>query len=156
MRKWAAFIALFLADRLSKEWLFSALPRHVKWQLIPGLSLFCCENKGMAWGVGSTHPVFVVLLGTLLLILFGYQLLKKPSWTMILIVAGGLGNMMDRVLYGGVRDFILLSYDKFSWPIFNFADIYLTIGGLLILLEIIFPLKNISLILKPSAKDLTR
>lgn len=155
MRKWAAFVALLCADRLTKEWFFSQLPLYVKRQLIPGLSLFCCQNKGMAWSVGSSNPTFVILLGALLLIFFGHQFLKKSSWTMTLIVAGGLGNMIDRALYGGVRDFILLSYGNFSWPVFNFADIYLTIGGSLILLEIIFPPKNPSLILKSSAKELT-
>jgi len=46
----------------------------------------------------------------------------------ICIIAGSFYNLIDRVLYGGVIDFIILSYANVSWPVFNIADVMIVIG----------------------------
>ena len=52
------------------------------------------------------------------------------------ILAGALGNILDRAINGFVIDFIYIHYKDFYWPAFNFADIYISIGVLIILLQI--------------------
>lgn len=139
MRKWLALFALVGADYGSKSWLFLQLPLQTRWPLLPGLSLFCCHNTGMAWSFGAKSPGLVTVTGVLLLSIFAYQLMRNSSWAMVLIVAGGLGNIIDRLLYGAVRDFILLSYGAFSWPVFNLADCYLTLGAFFLLIDMVRP-----------------
>ena len=50
-----------------------------------------------------------------------------------LILAGTLGNLFDRLVFGGVRDFMHLHYQSFDWPVFNFADCCLVLGAVLLL-----------------------
>jgi signal peptidase II len=135
MRKMALLSSLLAADLMSKSWVFQAFGGAQKWPLIPGVSFYCCQNTGVAWSIGAHMPQMVLVSSSLLLLFFLYHFLKNPSLAMIFIVAGGLGNTFDRVFYGGVRDFILLSAGKYCWPVFNLADIYLTFGGLIIVLS---------------------
>lgn len=151
MRKIACFIALLLVDQLSKSLLFQYLALHQKWPLLPGLSLFCCQNKGVAWSLGSQWPGAILLLNCLLLVVFSRLLWQKPSWAWVLVLAGGLGNTIDRLAYGAVRDFILLSWGSWSWPVFNLADSYLTLGGVLIFFDFFFATYPT----QPSAEELT-
>jgi signal peptidase II len=52
-------------------------------------------------------------------------------------LAGAFGNILDRIFNGYVIDFIYFHYQDFYWPAFNFADIYITIGALIIVFQII-------------------
>ena len=54
--------------------------------------------------------------------------------SLILIISGALGNLYDRISYGYVIDLIELHYDNFYWPIFNFADITISIGTMILLI----------------------
>ena len=53
----------------------------------------------------------------------------------LLIVAGAVGNIIDRIYYGHVVDFILLHYESFYWPTFNIADTFITLGAITALLS---------------------
>ena len=62
------------------------------------------------------------------------------KWGFIIIISGALSNIFDRLINGFVVDFIYFHYQEFFWPAFNFADIYITTGVLIIVLHI---LKNL-------------
>jgi len=53
----------------------------------------------------------------------------------VCIIAGSISNLIDRVIYGGVIDFIILSYGSLSWPVFNVADAMIVLGVILLLLK---------------------
>ena len=55
-----------------------------------------------------------------------------------LILAGTLGNLYDRIVFGGVRDFLHFHYRSFDWPVFNVADVCLVIGAILLLTQALF------------------
>jgi signal peptidase II len=55
------------------------------------------------------------------------------------IVGGALGNVIDRAIYGAVIDFILLYWRQWSWPVFNVADMAITFGVGLILIDSLWP-----------------
>jgi lipoprotein signal peptidase len=55
-----------------------------------------------------------------------------------LILAGTLGNLFDRVIFGGVRDFLHVHYQSFDWPVFNLADCFLVCGAFLLLAQAFF------------------
>ena len=57
------------------------------------------------------------------------------EWGLVLIIAGALSNIFDRAINNYVLDFIYLHYKDFYWPAFNFADIYITLGVLMILIN---------------------
>ena len=99
-------------------------------------------NRGVSWGLlhseSSNAFVFVSLLivfVTLLICWQAYSLWCKNKFVVgyVCVITGSLSNIIDRMYYGGVIDFILLSYKNFYWPVFNVADIVI-VGGILIIL----------------------
>lgn len=110
-----------------------------------GVIEFCySENRGIAWGFLQNRrwPVVVVtglMLALLLAALLSGRFRGSRCLTIggILVVAGGVGNLIDRIVNGYVVDFIHY-YKWFDFPIFNVADCCVTIGAILILLYLFF------------------
>lgn len=92
---------------------------------------FGITNKNIVFGLLSCY---LAILLPFLLLLFFWGLKKGFSWGIILIFSGGLSNLIDRVLRGGVIDFI----DIKIIPVFNLADIMICVGLLLFLIDFIF------------------
>jgi signal peptidase II len=97
-------------------------------------SLNYIVNTGAAWGFFSGHPSILfairiaIISGFASYLLFfqkGEGLPKFPVW---LILTGAIGNAIDYVLYGYVIDFFHFTFWGYSFPIFNFADSYITLG----------------------------
>lgn len=91
------------------------------------------KNDGIAFGIGLPLPIQIV--GSLIILFFLYKVgseyifkEEKPSifrhWLLGAVIGGGLGNLIDRVFYGYVVDFIVLK----PFPVFNVADIGITVG----------------------------
>jgi signal peptidase II len=96
------------------------------------LSLTCVYNTGIAWGflqgfAGGLFIVRVLMIGAL-----GVYLFFRKSNILSLVLVGALGNVIDYVLYGSVVDFIHFRFWGYSFPVFNFADSYITIGAFLL------------------------
>ena len=60
---------------------------------------------------------------------------KLEKWGILLIIAGAISNIGDRLMNNFVLDFIFLHYKQYYWPAFNFADIYISLGVLIIVIE---------------------
>ncbi len=105
------------------------------------LSLTYVENRGVAFGMFSDMRwIFVVLTTVMLAIIIFYMFKKRPNGKFFyicagMIIGGGIGNLIDRVLYGYVIDYLSLSF--FS-PVCNFADYCITIGTVLLMIYILF------------------
>ena len=127
--------------------------------IIPDLlSLTYTENKGVAFGMEFARAGMLLLLtGVITIIVLVYVILSKNRTTLFLvpfalIVGGGIGNMIDRVILGRVVDFIYfdLYHGKIFgtylslWPIFNVADSAISIGACMLILfhNRIFPEDN--------------
>lgn len=134
-------------DQLTK-WLTVTYLQDEPITLIPGfLELTYLENRGAAFGmmqggrwlfVAFTTAVMLVLLG---LLLFGkFRSYRLFNISMILIVAGGLGNLIDRVAQGFVVDMIHVFWEAigFNFPVFNFADCCVVIGSVILLIFFFF------------------
>ena len=99
------------------------------------------ENSGIAFGLNQNNIVLTIIINIVILGII-IKFLKENINTIgstaflsfLLILAGGFGNLIDRIFHGHVIDFIKI--ELFDFPIFNFADIYITIG--VIILMIIF------------------
>lgn len=107
------------------------------------LSFYSTKNTGGAWSILSGHTWILILVSCLALagiFVFDFFFFKKQSKLysigLAFIIGGALGNLIDRVFLGYVRDFIRL--DFMSFPIFNVADMCLVCGVILMCIYILF------------------
>jgi len=134
---------IFILDRLTK---IVALTYAQTPQVINEyISFELVFNRGISWGMfhDASHIVFILVSGIIALITaflcwHAYDLYKKSNSIIghMCIITGSIANLIDRALYGAVIDFIVLSYNQYSWPVFNVADMAIVCGvGLLIVLD---------------------
>ena len=144
---------LIVIDRISKGIILDYLYIGEKIPVIKNFFYITyCRNTGGAW---SIFPNSTLLLGILSavssLIIIGVILLcKKPllGFSLGMILGGALGNMIDRFWYGYVVDFLDFLIFGYNFPVFNFADICIVIGGIGLIFVILFS-KQESLIERP-------
>ncbi len=134
-------VLIIFLDQLTKGWIESFLDLYESLELIPGFfSLTYARNTGAAWSILSGQMTFFIVLTTAVLIGLIAVMIKTPKeskWTRIsltLMMAGAIGNFIDRLSFSYVRDFLDFIIFGYDFPIFNIADISLCIGvGLLAL-----------------------
>jgi signal peptidase II len=133
-------------DQVSKEIARARLDYHHQIQVIGDfLSLIKIENTGAFLSLGHNWPEWIRLfllniLPVVFLIIGCYILLTNKRISLILAIGlgfmlgGGIGNMIDRILYGSVTDFLHMDFQIFRTGIFNLADVSIMIGlGLMII-----------------------
>ncbi|PKN32917.1 MAG: signal peptidase II [Deltaproteobacteria bacterium HGW-Deltaproteobacteria-19] len=140
----AIFILLVLADQITKAWVTATMNLHESIPVIPGLfSITYVRNPGAAFGfLAGASPtlrlVFFVAVTLLAIGLILYSLFKagfiQASWRapLVLILSGALGNLVDRVRFGEVVDFLDIYVGSAHWPAFNVADSAITVGAVLL------------------------
>lgn len=114
--------------------------------LIPGIfSLSYVENRGAAFGLFKDNKILLVGVTTLVTIFIIYYIIKYKDvnkyfrLSLILIAAGAIGNLIDRIVLGYVVDFFhFYIRDVFDFPVFNIADISVVCGTILLTLNMIF------------------
>ncbi|MCI2046724.1 MAG: signal peptidase II [Faecalibacterium sp.] len=131
--------ALFFVDQGIKAWATAALAPLGAMPLLPGIvQLRYVLNQGMAFSLLSGKQAFLILVTGAALLALAYYLFAKcrgqllKQITLVLILSGGLGNLVDRVLNGQVVDYIELQFVNFA--VFNFADICVCVGMALLIL----------------------
>lgn len=135
-----------LADYFSKRWALATLSSGGRIDLIKGfLDFQYLENRGAAFGIfqGNVIALSIISLAiaaVLVFMLFKYGKQSKVlSVALSLIIAGALGNIYDRIVYGFVVDFIHMHWmDTYHFPTYNVADMCVTIGTVLMIFYIIF------------------
>ena len=144
INRWYIFIALavFIIDRVSKMWALHYLvnPIHVNdyfsFELLLNrgisLGLFYFENQIGFWLISAL--VMAILIG---IMVWTWRIYKKgvPIIGQVFVIVGGISNVIDRFLYGGVIDFILLSYQNWQWPLFNIADVAIDVGVFILIIQ---------------------
>lgn len=137
------FLVVFLFDNIAK--LFVLRMDDERLSVFPFLSLKRYFNHGISWGMFHTRNpgqffIVVVLAVFIILPLVWHSLYEygngRKIWGEVLVIAGALANICDRLLYGGVVDFICLSYGDWAWPVFNIADMAIVVGVLLIIIPV--------------------
>ena len=142
MIKFFIFFVLVVFDLFSKKIVFDLIGLHTFIPLTSFLDLTHIHNFGVSFGLfsGVISPWILVILG-LLIVTFIFYLMKSASnnfeeWSLLIIISGAISNIIDRIFNGYVIDFIYFHYKDFFWPAFNFADIYITIGIIMIIINI--------------------
>ncbi len=131
------FLTILFVDRVSKAWAFKALATK---SLAPfyGCNIVLTWNHGISWGLFASHNVYVFyILTTIISCTIGglvwYTLRRalrfRPIIFETLAIAGALSNLVDRLFYGAVIDFIELYAGSLFFPVFNLADVAIFIGA---------------------------
>ena len=129
-----AFLLLFtlLSDQLSKLFIVKGLYVGESINILPFFNIVHVRNKGVTFGLlsGTLQPVVLVILSLVIVVfLIDYAHKNENHRRFIsLIVGGAIGNVIDRVVYGSVVDFLDFHFGKYHWPAFNIADSAIVIG----------------------------
>ncbi len=138
-------ILVVFVDQATKAWVTANLGLHDSRAVIEGLfNISYIRNPGAAFGfLAGSPPLFryifflAVTLGAILLILYYMRIARIDDLSLVsalaLVFSGAVGNLIDRVRFGEVVDFLDLYIGKWHWPAFNAADSAISIGSLMIL-----------------------
>ncbi len=137
-------LSIFIIDFLTKYFLlnFFNLENKGKVFIAPFLDFVLVYNPGISYGLfasgGEIQRVILIVLSFLIIFYLIYWIRNSNSnfisFGICLIIGGALGNMVDRILYGKVIDFISLHVYDYYWYVFNIADIAIVSGGISILI----------------------
>ena len=143
MKKFFFVLILTFFDFLSKTIIYNTIELHKFIYIFPFLDLTHIHNFGISFGLfaGIIDAKIIILIGSIITLFFIYILLKSrdifEKWALLLVISGATSNILDRALNNYVLDFIYLHYKDFYWPAFNFADIYITFGIIMILIKLV-------------------
>lgn len=132
------FVLALVLDRVSKDWALMVLPWNTI-ELARWFHLRYVENTGAAFGIlqNGNWVLIIVTCGIVVYLLKNWKELTAggpvAQWALMLILAGALGNLYDRIALGFVVDF----FDLRVWPVFNVADSLITVGGALLVLSLL-------------------
>ena len=131
------FVFTLVADQLTKIAVDSYYNLYESKNIIGNfLQLTYVRNSGAAFGISLGSPQIMFAITILVTIILSYLFIKgslRPSTTfgkiaVVLVLGGAVGNLIDRIRLGEVIDFIDMGIGHYRWPVYNFADIYVTVG----------------------------
>lgn len=145
------FLGILIADQLTKYWAALFLKEGDIFEVIPRLFNFTLVyNRGAAFGMFSQLPDLprrlilgvVSVIALIVVVRFMLHDAKKDGWSLIglvMILAGAIGNIIDRFRFDSVVDFLDFYIGDYHWPAFNVADSAICIGVFLLLLRMLLP-----------------
>ena len=148
MNKFFFIFLLIIIDFTIKKIVFNYLALNSFIPIIYFLDIAHIHNYGISFGLfsGLIPTWAIILIGSVITAFLIYMMIKTSNkiekWGLAVIIAGALSNIVDRGINNYVLDFIYLHYKDFYWPAFNFADIYITFGVLMILYQILKEFKK--------------
>ena len=141
---------IFLLDRISKLYVIHLNVKQLNSEIFKSkfINIQLIWNEGIAFGLFAFDDKFFynLITGFIILVLLAlfYFIIKTTGvekYSFLIILGGACGNVFDRVFYSAVPDFIDIHYHNFHWFIFNVADIFITLGVVLLIYIELF-LKN--------------
>ncbi len=139
-------------DQLSKYYAALRLKGNKPLVIVDGVfELHYLENNGAAFGMLQGQKAFFIFIAAVVLAIILYVILRTPyqrifiklNITLVLIASGAIGNLIDRIRYNYVIDFLYFSLINF--PIFNVADIYVTLASFYLIILLLFVYKETDL-----------
>ncbi|MCG7907112.1 MAG: signal peptidase II, partial [Candidatus Thiodiazotropha taylori] len=134
---WLSFVVILL-DQLTKQMADRMLTLYEPVYVLPIFDLTLLYNKGAAFSFlsdqGGWQRWFFTVLAivvTTVLTVWLWRLKQQEKWVAVslsLIIGGAIGNVIDRILFGHVIDFLHFHYQQHYWPAFNIADSAITLG----------------------------
>ena len=116
------FLAIVLLDQLSKFLMRANFREGEHLKILPFFQLSLVQNTGAGFGILKDMNLFLMLFSIVVLLILLYLYQKEQNlhmrYSMVILAAGIVGNLVDRILIGSVTDFL----DFLVWPVFNVAD----------------------------------
>ena len=140
-------LTIFGLDRISKIYVIEQSKKNFNSILFESkfLNINLIWNEGIAFGLLSFGEknlynilTFVIILVSLFILYIGIRNIGYKKYAFLGIFAGSLGNIYDRLFYNAVPDFIDFHVKDFHWFIFNIADIFITIGVIIMIMSEFF------------------
>ncbi len=137
-------LIIFCLDRITKNFVISQSKINLSNDLFLSnyLNISLMWNEGIAFGLfafdESFFYNFITILIIIVIIIVFFMILKNEGYkkySLILILGGALGNLYDRILFSAVPDFIDFHIGDFHWFVFNVADIFISIGVIIMILS---------------------
>lgn len=140
------FLSIVALDQLSKYLIRVYLPIGQELDIIPGFfRLQQSRNKGAAWGMLANHSwglyflTAISIVAIIALVWLFFKLKNKDLKLAVTILAGGAtGNLIDRIVFGEVVDFLAFKFGSYHFPNFNIADSAITIAAIFFLYLLFF------------------
>jgi len=145
-RPWHWFVlagVIMIADLVTKEWASATLVLHQPVEVLPFFNLTLVHNPGAAFGILADHPgwqrwffiALTAIIGGVIAWWLAHGARGKIglSAALAMILGGALGNLVDRVRFGYVVDFLDVHAFGWHWPAFNIADAAITCGAILLI-----------------------
>lgn len=141
-KAWLWIILLTAADQISKFWIIRYLEQGRELPLLPFLSFYHTQNKGIAFSMLSDQSnAWLIILTIIIIAAVAWLLWKNRAGCLwqrtgyLLILGGALGNLADRIRLHYVTDFILFHIGSWSFAVFNLADAFISLGFVCILIH---------------------
>lgn len=153
---------VLVLDQLTKHWAMEAMRPMGVWEtpfytpqrieVLPFLDMVMAWNRGVSFGIfnngGDWNAVILSTLSVAICIALVVWMKKAETLPVALglgaIIGGALGNVIDRVRFGAVADFIDVHAMGWHWPAFNLADSAITVGAIVLILDSLFQRPNSS------------
>ena len=142
-------VILFIIDQATKYIALTKLKPLGSVTFMDGFMDFTfVENRGAAFGILNGRVWLLLVIAAVICIVIIAAMLEMPNtkeykwlkWSLMLILAGAIGNVADRLFRGYVVDFFEFTFIK--WPVFNMADIYVVIGTIVMAVLVLFVIKD--------------
>lgn len=140
----ALWLIIVAIDRITKAW---ALQHCVdQYAITPWLSCSLTFNRGVSWSLfhSESSTIFAAVTCLVMAVMVwvavhAYHRYRDSEtiYGEVFVLAGAFSNSIDRFFYGAVIDFIEFDFGYFVWPLFNFADIFIVIGVMVMMFEIV-------------------
>ena len=141
---WLSVLVVIL-DQLSKYYIINTFDLHDSLRLLPGLNINYVRNTGAAFSflseAGGWQRWFFIALSSAVsvsLVVWISTLQATRRWlaaALAFVLGGAIGNLIDRIIFGYVIDFIDVYYSSWHWPAFNIADSAISIGVVLLIID---------------------
>jgi len=146
-----SILSLIAIDQASKSFLIAYLQTQDSFtlEILPILDFVHAWNYGISFGLLNEYSQYsnagLLIVNSAIIIYLTYIMLSTETclaqFGLSIIIAGALGNLVDRIFRGAVFDFIYFNYQDWSFPAFNLADSFITIGACLLIYDYMFKKK---------------
>lgn len=140
---------VLLIDQIVKIIVNNCMTLYDEIKLIPNFfSIYYVKNTGAAFSILENNTPFLVLMTVIFIIIIHRYLKNEKNLTKLssisfgLILGGMFGNLIDRIIHSGVIDYLSFEFFGYGFPVFNIADIGITVGVFLMLIEMLLEKKR--------------
>jgi len=143
LKKIIIFLFLVLSDLLSKHFVFNYIDLYQFITISYFFDITHIHNFGVSFGLfsGKISSLILIIIGLLVTAFVTYLYVNSidilERWGLFIIICGAIANIIDRSTNGYVIDFLYFHINQFYWPAFNFADIYISIGIIMIIINMV-------------------